>query len=384
MAAVFTIFMFILCKIIIINGNQHKNNWAVLVGASRYWFNYRHVANTLSIYHSIKRMGIPDSQIILMIADDMACNDRNIYKGRMKASHAQETKSQIEIYDDDVEVDYRGEECSVENLLKLLTNRVDENISINKRLLTDKDSNILVYITGHGGDTFLKFHDKEEIQSQDLADAFRIMHTQNRYNEILFVIDTCQAATLYSYIDAPNIIGIGSSVKDESSYSYMNDQSLGISLVDRFTHHTLRFFERGIKTQNTKLLTLFNSYSFKQLHSHAKWNFINFQRSQDSVKITDFFSAVTNVDLIQNHINPINHVENTSISCQEPQKLLIDINGHKQDQDIMDNDYALSIIMDIIQFMDGWYQNIGEMSDNSLYMIIVTIICGLIMTENNL
>eukprot|EP01084_Bolivina_argentea_P212030 360513_1 len=282
--------------------SKHTNNWAVLVGASRYWFNYRHIANTLSIYHSIKKMGIPDSQIILMISDDMACNDRNIYKGHMIASHAKEVKSRIEIYDEDVEVDYRGDQCSVENLLKLLTNRVDENISINKRLLTDKNSNILVYITGHGGDTFLKFHDKEEIQSQDLADAFQIMHTQERYNEILFMIDTCQAATLYSHITAPNIIGIGSSKKDESSYSYMNDQSLGISLVDRFTHHTLRFFERGIKRQNVTLLELFKSYSYKQLHSHAEWDFINFERNPEHVLITDFFSASHDVELVKGGI----------------------------------------------------------------------------------
>ena len=175
---VMVIFMFILCQILSINANGNNNNWAVLVGASRYWFNYRHIANTLSIYHSIKRMGIPDSQIILMISDDMACNDRNKYKAKMKASHAFEVQSFIEIYDDDVEGDYRGEECSVSNLLKLLTNRLDDNIPINKRLSTDKYSNILVYITGHGGDTFLKFHDKEEIQSQDLADAFAMMWAQ--------------------------------------------------------------------------------------------------------------------------------------------------------------------------------------------------------------
>ena len=165
--------------------SQHSNNWAVLVGASRYWFNYRHVANTLSIYHSIKRMGIPDSQIIVMISDDMACNDRNPFKARMRASHAKQSRSgtggAIEIYDDDVEVDYRGEECSVDNLLKLLTNRVDENTPITKRLLTDEKSNILLYMTGHGGNLFLKFHDKEEIQSQDLADALQIMHSQQRY-----------------------------------------------------------------------------------------------------------------------------------------------------------------------------------------------------------
>nr|XP_016850398.1 PREDICTED: GPI-anchor transamidase [Anolis carolinensis] len=38
----------------------HTNNWAVLVCTSRFWFNYRHVANTLSVYRSVKRLGIPD------------------------------------------------------------------------------------------------------------------------------------------------------------------------------------------------------------------------------------------------------------------------------------------------------------------------------------
>lgn len=30
------------------------------VCTSRFWFNYRHVANTLSVYRSVKRLGIPD------------------------------------------------------------------------------------------------------------------------------------------------------------------------------------------------------------------------------------------------------------------------------------------------------------------------------------
>ena len=72
--------------------STHTNNWALLVKfrsqlmlevtvlkvcTSRFWYNYRHVANTLSIYHTVKRLGIPDNRIILMLADDMACNPRN-------------------------------------------------------------------------------------------------------------------------------------------------------------------------------------------------------------------------------------------------------------------------------------------------------------------
>lgn len=39
---------------------RHTNNWAVIVDTSRFWFNYRHAANVLSIYRSVKRLGIPD------------------------------------------------------------------------------------------------------------------------------------------------------------------------------------------------------------------------------------------------------------------------------------------------------------------------------------
>jgi len=334
-------------------------------------------------------MGIPDSQIILMLADDMACNDRNIYKGKMLASHAKEANSGIEIYDDDVEVDYRGEECSVENLLKLLTNRVDENISINKRLLSDEKSNILVYMTGHGGDTFLKFHDKEEIQSQDLADAFNIMSTQRRYNEILFMIDTCQAATLYSHITAPNVIGIGSSVKDESSYSYMNDANLGISLVDRFTHHTLRFFERGINTQNTKLLTLFQSYSYQQLHSHAKWQYINFERTQQDVKITDFFSSISYVDLTKHCIDVLRanakKQDDDSSQCQR-QALLIEFQHHSQSQsgEEMQDRYLDYYKQAMKHALDTWFNQVCKHTDYKLAVIIVTILCGLYTVEMTL
>lgn len=86
--------------------SNHSNNWAVLVDTSRFWFNYRHVANVLSIYRSVKRLGIPDSQIILMISDDMACNPRN----PRPATIFNNAHEQINVYGDDVEVDYRGYE----------------------------------------------------------------------------------------------------------------------------------------------------------------------------------------------------------------------------------------------------------------------------------
>jgi hypothetical protein len=65
------------------SGN-HTSNWAVLVCTSAYWYNYRHMANTLSLYRTVRRLGIPDSNIILMLADDVACNPRNPYPAQAR------------------------------------------------------------------------------------------------------------------------------------------------------------------------------------------------------------------------------------------------------------------------------------------------------------
>ena len=50
-----------------------------------------------------------------------------------------------------------------------------------RRLLSDAQSNVLIYLTGHGGDGFLKFQDAEELTNQDLADAIETMWQQKRF-----------------------------------------------------------------------------------------------------------------------------------------------------------------------------------------------------------
>lgn len=50
-----------------------------------------------------------------------------------------------------------------------------------KRLLTDDRSNVFIYMTGHGGNEFLKFQDNEEISAFDIADAVAQMWEKKRY-----------------------------------------------------------------------------------------------------------------------------------------------------------------------------------------------------------
>lgn len=289
---VFSILSLVLCSMWVAQVTaSHSNNWAVLVSTSRFWFNYRHMANVLSMYRTVKRLGIPDSQIILMLSDDVACNSRNLFPGSVfnNKDHA------IDLYGESVEVDYRGYEVTVENFIRLLTDRWSEDQPKSKRLLTDENSNIFIYMTGHGGDDFLKFQDAEEIASEDIADAFEQMHEKKRYNEIFFMIDTCQANTMYSKFYSPNILAIGSSELGESSYSHHSDVEIGVAVIDRFTYYTLEFMEKIEKNSNVTLEDLFESYTFEKVHSHIGIRKDLYERDPKDVLITDFFANVQNV-----------------------------------------------------------------------------------------
>lgn len=57
------------------------------------------------------------------------------------------------------------------------------------------------------------------MSAEELARAISTMHSLRRYNRLLLILDTCQAATMYRHIEAPNVIAIASSLLGESSYS---------------------------------------------------------------------------------------------------------------------------------------------------------------------
>ncbi|ORY86413.1 GPI-anchor transamidase precursor [Protomyces lactucae-debilis] len=274
---------------------EHTNNWAILVSTSRFWFNYRHMSNVLSFYRTVKRLGIPDSQIILMLADDIACNPRNTFPGAIFNNQDRA----LDLYGENIEVDYRGYEVTVENFIRLLTNRWGPEQPASKKLLSDENSNILIYMAGHGGNEFLKFQDAEEISAFDIADAIAQMHEKRRYNEILFMIDTCQANTMYSQIHSPNVLASGSSAIEESSYSHHADMDIGVAVIDRYTYYHLEFLEHFVEdgNSNATLADQFNYVDADKCHSTPGLRTDLFNRPLNQVKVTDFFGGVNKGDL---------------------------------------------------------------------------------------
>ncbi|XP_062003525.1 uncharacterized protein LOC133721034 isoform X1 [Rosa rugosa] len=321
---------------------MHTNNWAVLVCTSRFWFNYRHMANTLSLYRTVKRLGIPDERIILMLADDMACNARNKYPAQVFNNE----NHRLNLYGDNVEVDYRGYEVTVENFLRVLTGRHETAVPRSKRLLSDEGSHILLYMTGHGGDEFLKFQDSEELQSHDLADAVKQMKEKRRFKELLIMVDTCQAATLFSQLQSPGVLAIGSSMKGENSYSHHLDSDVGVSVVDRFTFYTLAFFERLNMYDNASVSSLFNSYHPSLLMSTAYYRTDLYQRRLEEVPVTNFFGSVMETIHTDSAYKALSRKSNSKAEINTPfdqsanadKRTLADSNGQDQFSDLKKED----------------------------------------------
>ncbi|KAF4675325.1 hypothetical protein FOL47_007943 [Perkinsus chesapeaki] len=287
-----------------------RNNWALLVDTSRYWYNYRHVANTLSMYYQIKRLGIPDSNIILMLAEDIACNARNPAPGYV----FNDPENHVNLYPPEVEVDYRGDEVSTDNFMRLLTGRHTPDTPRSKRLDTDADSYVLVYITGHSGTDFVKFQDWEEMTSHDIADAFQQMYTQKRYKKLLWLADTCHAATLHDRFYSPNMLCLSSSGPDENSYSYHADLSLGISVVDRFTYWVSKFLSSSVKdTRSTRTVRdLVDTLPWSKLHSHATLREDLYPSGASDTLLTEFLAATDQFMFVDSFINLTGRERNDS------------------------------------------------------------------------
>jgi len=210
-------------------------------------------------------MGIPDERIVLMSALDAFGDARNpfpngVYNSRVEDEEEKRIALNL-LYD--AKIDHIADAVTVASFLRLLTGRHLEGETTaalradvkhtGQRLESNAESNVVVYLSGHGGDEFLKFHDMEEMSSQDLAFAIREMELKRRFKELLVIVDTCQAATLANYITSPRVTVLSSSLKGENSYGFWSSAKLGVSVVDRFTYAFMEYFRKYVLLPSASL-----------------------------------------------------------------------------------------------------------------------------------
>lgn len=79
-----------------------------------------------------------------MLPDNYACNPRNPFPSEM-------LMDKKDYFPEDIEIDYRGADITVETILNLLRGRYPIGTPSNKRLDSNAESRIFIYMNGHGG-----------------------------------------------------------------------------------------------------------------------------------------------------------------------------------------------------------------------------------------
>ena len=232
-----------------------------------------------------------------MLADEFPINPRNPFKNKMYQ----------DLMDSNVQIDYRGDDVTVENLRNALlgktktgTYSTNSTTRQNQRVLhTDANSNVLLYWTGHGGHSFFKFQDVEEITSMDLQ---RILQ-QMKFHSLLFLADTCQAFTLGNQLaPIPNVYMIGSSLEGENSYAHHVDADLGLSVIERYTHRFMEFLKQAqaqygrssndYLSQLSLAQAMVHPFEYRHQGAHVGVMRTDGTRPLEEIPLSDFFAAI--------------------------------------------------------------------------------------------
>lgn len=103
-----------------------------------------------------------------------------------------------------------------------------------RQLNTNKNSKIIVIITSHGGENFIKIRGTMVILSEELNRTLNEMYIKEKYKELVFILDTCEGYSLYDYVNVPNIYFVASALLNQKASSYSYDNEIMGPTVDKF------------------------------------------------------------------------------------------------------------------------------------------------------
>lgn len=211
-----------------------KDNYAVLIAASKGWKNYRHQADVLAFYHYLKSQGYDDEHIILIMADDIAYNEKNPLQGVVRQKEAGRN-----LYNN-VQIDYRLGELTLNDLKHILTSEPSVKYPIT--LGSNTNDNVLFFWSGHGTQHGWEWQDTENLD----ADFAKSMFTDMKFRKMFAIIETCYSGVVaQDCTGIPGLLMMTAANPYEPSKADAFDNELVVYLSNTFTSSILTQFERN-------------------------------------------------------------------------------------------------------------------------------------------
>ncbi|MDE6793217.1 MAG: hypothetical protein K2J48_09055, partial [Muribaculaceae bacterium] len=215
---------------------EHKGNWAVVVGASDTWANYRHQADAIAMYQFLKREGFSDDRIIMIIEDNIAYDSNNLYPGIVRVEPYGEN-----LYKE-INVDYHLSELSVSDLSEILMGHRSDKLPVTVE--SNENDNIIMFWCGHGNFGRLAWGSNASVSAAQFRDMLSGMYEAKKYRKIFVAMDACYSGSIgEECIGMPGVLFMTSANSLETSKADMKDETMGIWLSNGFT----RGFQKTIE-----------------------------------------------------------------------------------------------------------------------------------------
>jgi ABC-type branched-subunit amino acid transport system substrate-binding protein len=205
-----------------------EGQWAVVIGTSDTWANYRHQADALAMYQLLKRHGYPDDHIILIIEDNLAYDSHNLYPGVIRVRPDGEN-----VYVD-VDVDYHISDITIDDLKQIMLGQASDRLP--QVIQPTAHDNVIVFWCGHGNYDKLAWGSDHVIYGSDVREILDAMNEAGNYRKILFSMDACYSGSIgEACTGVPGALFISAANANESSKADMKDSEMGIWLSNGFT-----------------------------------------------------------------------------------------------------------------------------------------------------
>ena len=186
------------------------------------------------MYHFLKAKGYDDDHILLIMADDIAYNERNPLQGVVRRE-----VSGKNLYEG-VQIDYRLGDLTLNDLKQILTGELSEEFPVTLR--SSANDNVLFFWSGHGTQQGWEWKDTEDVS----ADFARSMLADMHYRKMFAIIETCYSGSVaQGCTGIPGLLLMTAANPYETSKADAFDNELQVYLSNTFTSSILSQLERN-------------------------------------------------------------------------------------------------------------------------------------------
>ena len=254
------------------------DNWAVIIGGSDGYGNYRHQANIAHQYHQYLDYGVKPEHIVVFDYDDVAGNERNPFPGKLYNLPGDDARD----YYEGLVIDYRQDDLTKQAVFNCLLGIEDG--SGKKVLKSTSEDRVFINYYDHGSPNYICLIN-ERIKKDELQDVLKQMHEKKMYKELVFYLEACDSATMMEgFPDDLNIYVVTSTDAAVSGWAcfcppedIVHGKHIGACLSEEFGYAYMKDMDEngGKDTFAEQFEYIYNSMSKSKPKQWADMSFNN-------------------------------------------------------------------------------------------------------------